>query len=236
LCKQIIKLDFHFANGSTPLIEACLNSYVDMVEILLNHGASANFKNKNGCSSLIELTKQSHRFRKQCAHSNYKHIVEYLLEQNIEVDSRDSHGNTALIYASKNGDVDLIELLIHYGASLDLKGQYGNTALYEASAYGHLNCVQTLFESGANMNISNMRNLFPLGVARMNGRLNVEEYLKRQQMALKQTGALNTKVTYCDLINNLYLTLETCANQQELYKRVIESFDEKTFLITKSHL
>jgi ankyrin repeat protein len=225
-------LDFHDANGSTPLIEACLNSYVDMVEILLSHGASVNFKNKIECTSLIELAKQSHRFRKQCVHSNYKQIVECLLEQRIDVDSRDSLGNTALIYASKSGDEDLVELLIHYGANLDLKGQFGNTALYEASSYGHLNCVKVLIESGANMNLANVRNVFPLGAARMYNRLHVEEYLTRHQIASNK----NKKVSYYDLINNLYLTLETLANQQELCKRVIESFDEKTFLITKAHL
>jgi hypothetical protein len=185
---------------------------------------------------LIELAKNSNRFSKECAHANYKQIVEYLLEQKADVDSRDAHGNTALIYASKSGNIDLVEFLIHYGATLDLKGRDGNTALHEASSCGFLKCVQALVESGANINEANMRNLFPLELARINGHFHVEEYLRRHQAALKHKGSYNRKMTDRDLINNLYLTLESCASRQELSARVIESFDEKTFLITKAHL
>ena len=62
-------------------------------------------------------------------------IVKLLLECGANVDHRNSHGWTALMKASENGDskLEIIELLLSYGAQVDLQNGDGQSALMVAA-------------------------------------------------------------------------------------------------------
>ena len=56
-------------------------------------------------------------------------IVEYLLEQGVDVDGRLSLGFTALMSAARYGHKDIVKVLVDHGASLELRNEFGGHAL-----------------------------------------------------------------------------------------------------------
>ena len=70
---------------------------------------------------------------------NHLRIIQFLLTQNaIDVNFRDMHGRTALLRASKNGNLEIVETLLDAGADvkLSLSGRNFNCFDY-AYEYGH---------------------------------------------------------------------------------------------------
>ena len=80
-----------------------------------------------------------------------------LLRLGADVDARDTHGSTPLIYAASRYDRDLAKLLLKAGADPNLKGEQGMTALRWAITKGaeHRALVDLLLEHGADPWIEN---------------------------------------------------------------------------------
>jgi ankyrin repeat protein len=74
------------------------------------------------------------------------------LNQGIEINVTDEHGQTALMLAADEGHVDTVKLLLKNRASLDLQNRLGGTALMLASFNGHLEVVTELLKAGADVN------------------------------------------------------------------------------------
>ncbi len=58
-------------------------------------------------------------------------------------------GNTALLYAAKNGHLPVVELLLQYKADINAAAFDGATALWKASTSGDAKIVETLLKHGA---------------------------------------------------------------------------------------
>ena len=65
----------------------------------------------------------------------------------------DHHGNTALFYAVKNCNLDMIRLILDIGANINKKCEFGNTPLHQAFINGQSansqRVVKFLMNSGA---------------------------------------------------------------------------------------
>jgi ankyrin repeat protein len=95
-------------------------------------------------------------------------------------------GMTALLYASKWANFELVKLLVENGANINIRSNNGNTALSIAYADNHLDIYNYLKEHGAidiginqnvaNQGISNLLNdeiiLFKNGTYRLSGNNN----------------------------------------------------------------
>ena len=75
------------------------------------------------------------------------HILYTLLQTNINIESRDSNGETALHYAAKFGG---LKPLLKAGADIEARSYTGLTPLHCAAAFGNVEHVKILLESGAN--------------------------------------------------------------------------------------
>ena len=62
--------------------------------------------------------------------------IKLLIEQGVDINTRDKAGYTALMYASMNGRLDIVTYLIENGADVNLEDEYGTTALFFAQYYG----------------------------------------------------------------------------------------------------
>ena len=67
------------------------------------------------------------------------------------MDVRNTFGNTALISAAINGDIEVVRILCENGAQLDIEDNNGNTALKIASRRDHYDIVRILCENGADV-------------------------------------------------------------------------------------
>jgi ankyrin repeat protein len=79
--------------------------------------------------------------------------VRKLLDDGVDVNWKDTLGDTALIYASANGHVEVLKLLLDRGALIDFLRNGGGTALMNASYNGRVDCVRLLLERGADMSL-----------------------------------------------------------------------------------
>ncbi|SPN98622.1 uncharacterized protein DNG_01667 [Cephalotrichum gorgonifer] len=78
-------------------------------------------------------------------------VVKQLLEDGVDVNSRDSQGRTPLLRASRGGHPAVVHLLLEYGANTELKYNeyYNYTPLSRAAMEGHVEVVRILLQHGA---------------------------------------------------------------------------------------
>ncbi len=75
--------------------------------------------------------------------------VRRLIRRGADLDVRDEHQMTALMYASENGHTDIAKALIAADADLNLQSKGEKTALMYASRNGHTGIANLLREAGA---------------------------------------------------------------------------------------
>lgn len=61
--------------------------------------------------------------------ANKTDMLKYLLKYGTDINKTDKNGNTALIYGSKMGNIDVVKLLLKEGANQSIKNNDGMTAL-----------------------------------------------------------------------------------------------------------
>jgi ankyrin repeat protein len=79
--------------------------------------------------------------------------VQQLLDKGVDVNAKDSNGETALMEAAGNGHTEVVKQLLAKGADVNAKSSYGYTALLYAADKGHTECVGLLLDGGANINV-----------------------------------------------------------------------------------
>ena len=89
--------------------------------------------------------------------SRYGHndIVEYLLNNNVDVNVRDNNGYTALIGAAEGGHLKTVEMLIAAKADINASKPNGETALMGAASNNHTDVMRALLEKGAEVDAKN---------------------------------------------------------------------------------
>ena len=83
-------------------------------------------------------------------------IVKALLDNGAKVDEQDESGETALMWASERGNLDIDAVLLDKNASIDKESPTRSTALMFASRFGRLGIVVLLVERGADIHHKNV--------------------------------------------------------------------------------
>jgi ankyrin repeat protein len=113
-----------------------------------------------------------------CASEGLREIVEYLVENGADVNTRGGYYNeTALMYASRNGCLEVVKYLIKNGAIINAKCFNNCTALTFASEKGHLEIVKCLIKNRADVNAKGNFNQTALIYASIMGRFEIVKYL-----------------------------------------------------------
>lgn len=124
--------------GETPLLIACENQNVYLVEMLLKAGADPNRKLRDGFSPLHYAA----------SGGNYP-IAKALLMGGADSNLRNLDGETPLILAACEGHNDMTALLIENGADVNLTDNLQHSALYYATENGFTEIVEQLLMAGA---------------------------------------------------------------------------------------
>ncbi|RWA07916.1 hypothetical protein EKO27_g7183 [Xylaria grammica] len=105
-------------------------------------------------------------------------IVEYLLEQNANVDSRDpKYGETALHLASRNGHKEVVDLLLSRLAAVNLEGRDGLSPLHLAARYARTDIAASLLDAKANLSQRDNDRNTPFIMASLYGQLEALKFL-----------------------------------------------------------
>ena len=95
----------------------------------------------------------NHEFLNACRLGQIENVERFLKSNQIDINSQDEYGKTALICATDLGYKDILELLIKGGANPNIQEENGNTALICAVEIGRVDIVELLIKSGADLNI-----------------------------------------------------------------------------------
>ena len=120
-------------DGYTPLHLAVSKCRVEIVQMLIDHGADVNAKGKNDLTPLHVVASLGHVT-----------MAEFLLAEGSEIDALDCRNWTPLHYSAMGGHSDVAEFLVNHGAKIGVRNSKGMTALELAEKLGHRKIVKLL--------------------------------------------------------------------------------------------
>jgi ankyrin repeat protein len=145
--------------GRTPLICAFDISEWQAAELLIERGANL----------IIPF---------HWAAGNYRsHVAQILISKGVDVNVKDTEGDTPLYIATISNDLHCVDLLISEGAEVDAKNRYGYTSLHAAASKGHVDILAYLIYAGADVNAKSDQNVTPLWWAAKEGNLESIKFL-----------------------------------------------------------
>ena len=118
--------------GNTPLALAASIGRPEMVQLLLNAGASVAVKGQ------FEPTLH------KAARSGNVEVVRLVLDAGASIDEQADFAEAAIHIAAEEGYAAMVELLLSRGADASLKSSFGGTALEIAQEAGKEACVALL--------------------------------------------------------------------------------------------
>ncbi|XP_056905105.1 ankyrin-3-like isoform X32 [Takifugu flavidus] len=120
-------------SGFTPLHIAAHYGNINVATLLLNRGASVDFKARNDITPLHVASKRGN-----------SNMVRLLLERGAKIDARTKDGLTPLHCGARSGHEQVVDMLLNRGAPILSKTKNGLSPLHMATQGDHLNCVQLL--------------------------------------------------------------------------------------------
>lgn len=181
--------------GSNAMTAAVQTGRFDMVDYLLQRGASINTPDRNNGTPLYHAVVASHsNIAKQlldrnadpnipgpsgyplqiAARQGHQAILELLLEHNAKVDPP---GHSPLHEAAALGHNGITRLLLQAGAQVNAKTEKGRTPLHAAARHGHIHVLKLLLENHADTALTDNQGLTALDMALEAGHQNIAQAL-----------------------------------------------------------
>jgi len=129
----LMQFDGSWANfdGQTPFIRAALSGDIEVMRVLLQHGADPNIATKEGSTALMAASGinwiPAQTFTR--SEANYIEAVKLCLEKGAPVNATNSLQLAAIHGAANRGWTSIIQLLADAGAKLDVADVGGRTPL-----------------------------------------------------------------------------------------------------------
>ncbi len=148
------------------LFKAVEQGNIQVVESLLEQGASVNAVNQRGSTLLHSAV-----FKGQAE------MVNLLIQRGAYADTANRYGASPLHAAAYHGSSVITNLLIDGGANVNVLGRLEVTPLHVAVYDGHIGIVRLLIDKGANVNAANRLGSIPLHFAAHHGNVNIARLL-----------------------------------------------------------
>ena len=188
--------------GRTPLHSAVIHKSPAIARLLCAYGTDLHMlDNKNQ-----EPTK----------YAQADSEIRWILEEGHDLENRDSSDQTALLWFSKQPNLDAVTSLLNQGADKEAKDAEGNTALAAACGLGHMQIARFLVNSGADLEAKNHEKKTPLGVAAEKGHRAIVSMLLEQHAQTEQVniygGTPLVVASRCGKVEVVRLLLNNGAN------------------------
>ena len=120
--------------GNPPLVVAVEENQIEIVRLLINHGADVNCKDWTSKNTALDVAEQK----------GFKPIVEVLQQRGAKYSS-----GSSFHLAAKNGDIVSIEEMLHKGQDInEVDAGKGWSALHYAVNYGQKSSSSEVFARG----------------------------------------------------------------------------------------
>ncbi|VDM24253.1 unnamed protein product [Hydatigera taeniaeformis] len=192
--------EFEEGGTTTPLVEAAVRGYVDIMEVLLLHGASPFLSDilyntalhwavancHMDCVVLlldygITMGRVNGSLRNPlmlAAYYGHEKIAQCLIDRGAEVGWPVSeHYESALTIASEKGHVEIAKILLKAGHNDQDRSKELHIALIKAASTGHLEVIKLLLDEGAEVNGCQYDSEIPIFAAINGGDLSILKLL-----------------------------------------------------------
>jgi ankyrin repeat protein len=156
-----VKPDSPGVFGTTPLTLACLAGDLEMVRLLVAHGANVNSSTSSHSTPLLLAIT-----------ADKTQVARFLLEKGADAKVVDDDGMTVLMMVGGGASVEFVRLLVEHGASVRAKGTtFSRSVLLIMAAHADASVLQYILEQGAqaDINTKDTEGTTPLAEAAMNG-------------------------------------------------------------------
>ncbi|XP_031799970.1 ankyrin repeat domain-containing protein 17 isoform X6 [Sarcophilus harrisii] len=158
------------SNHDTALTLACAGGHEELVQTLLERGASIEHRDKKECSG----NKCFSGFTPLILAATAGHVgvVEILLDNGADIEAQSERTkDTPLSLACSGGRQEVVELLLARGANKEHRNVSDYTPLSLAASGGYVNIIKILLNAGAEINsrTGSKLGISPLMLAAMNG-------------------------------------------------------------------
>jgi ankyrin repeat protein len=143
----------------TALQIAIAKQFMDVVDLLLSHGADVNASHQEGYDHPLHIViPQETRYRESSLTHLYDvkrvEIIKVLLQYGVKLDIRNDSGRTALHEETERGNIEIVQLLLQNGADPNAKAGDHCTSLHMAAStyFGDVEMARTLLRHGADVN------------------------------------------------------------------------------------
>jgi ankyrin repeat protein len=218
------------------LHRACQNGHIDVVKLLLDHGANIELKTRFKQTPLFIACQYGH-------HS----IVALLLDRGASIDlciDNSRSRSNPLHETCSNGHENIVRLLLEHGADPNARSPSwlstggGNTPLHVACENDREECVEELLRFGADVDRKNEEGETPLDVAKELGNNEIVELLLEHNKALTEEAGAGQEVTnrtsgdddhgdFENQISNMETALALCLKQIREHKAVAREKGEE---------
>ena len=150
------------ADGCTPLHVAALAGRVNIVDDLLNRGASVDVCDRAGYAPIH-----------YAASAGAAGVVRRLITSGADLHAVNDSLTTVLHMAAAGGSIELIQEMLGYGIAPDIPNLYGETPLHRAAQANQSEAVQLLIERGAAIDAADRYAMTPVQKAAIGGAVEV---------------------------------------------------------------
>lgn len=158
-------VDIEDAEGCTPLHIAVAERRLDVIWLLLVHGARTDSRDDEGKTPMAHakgcepaewmLRHKTSKSVLRAVEADRADIVEALLDAGADKEVKDERGYVALIVATLRGSWAAARVLINHGADTDVYGDMGNGVIHMAAHRGPADFMELLLDKGMPINYQN---------------------------------------------------------------------------------
>ncbi|XP_062938327.1 inversin isoform X2 [Cynocephalus volans] len=132
------------SQGATPLHYAAQSNFAETVKVFLKHPSVKDDSDLEGRTSFM-----------WAAGKGSDDVLRTMLslKSDIDINTADKYGGTALHAAALSGHVSTVKLLLENNAQVDATDVMKHTPLFRACEMGHKDVIQTLIKGGARVDL-----------------------------------------------------------------------------------